>query len=294
MKNISFFDGLRCRFSVDIPYYVRTLWLIVKSIENWYDVILKNEGQRIFRDKTVASHDEYWEMMWARHYGIEIDGDIYSLDYNGKRVFLAGKHGMILFPEVFIEEVYGSADVRGKIVVDIGANIGDTAVYFALKGAKHIYAFEPYPYCYGKALQNIEANKVKGRVSLARCAVGKKGRIRLSEQNGLGSNLKESEGGIPTDIITLKDIAERYPVKNSILKIDCEGYEYDIILEAEKEVLRQFSEIILEYHYGYLDIEKKLHEAGFETRHVVPIKKLYDAPSNSEMYIGLMHARRIC
>ena len=51
-----------------------------------------------------------------------------------------------LINENFIKEQYKWLDVEGKNVVDVGANIGDTAIYFALKGAKHVYAFEPYPY----------------------------------------------------------------------------------------------------------------------------------------------------
>jgi len=279
----------------EIGYYVRASWAILKNTENWYDVILKNKKQRIFRDKTAASQDDYWDMLWSRHYGIERDNGAYSLDYRGRKVEMAGEQALASFSEIFIDEVYSFADVGGKIVVDIGANIGDTAIYFALNGAKHIYAFEPYPYSYEKALQNIETNKLKGRVSLLRCGVGKKGRIRLSaaEQKQLWAGLRECNDGISTDIITLRDIAERYPVKNSILKIDCEGHEYEIILEAENELLRHFSEIIVEYHYGYLDLEKKLHEAGFETRHAAPIKRIYNKYAKTHMYVGLIHARRI-
>ena len=45
--------------------------------------------------------------------------------------------GMI--EENFVNEQYKNLDVKDKDVVDIGANIGDTAIYFALKGAKHVY-----------------------------------------------------------------------------------------------------------------------------------------------------------
>jgi predicted O-methyltransferase YrrM len=38
--------------------------------------------------------------------------------------------------EIFEEDMYEILDVKGKIVVDVGAYIGDSAIYFALKGAK--------------------------------------------------------------------------------------------------------------------------------------------------------------
>jgi len=38
---------------------------------------------------------------------------------------------------------YDWLDVKGKRVLDVGASIGDTAVYFALRGAREVVAFEP-------------------------------------------------------------------------------------------------------------------------------------------------------
>ena len=54
--------------------------------------------------------------------------------------------------ENFIENQYDWLDPKDKKVVDIGANIGDTAVYFSkVKKAKKVMAFEPYPYSYNLA-----------------------------------------------------------------------------------------------------------------------------------------------
>jgi len=52
-------------------------------------------------------------------------------------------------------------DVKGKRVLDVGASIGDTAVYFALRRATEVVAFEPYPFPYVFALKNIEVNGLK-------------------------------------------------------------------------------------------------------------------------------------
>jgi len=48
-----------------------------------------------------------------------------------------------LIAENLIYEQYKILGVSNKDVIDIGANIGDTAIYFAVKGARHVYAFEP-------------------------------------------------------------------------------------------------------------------------------------------------------
>jgi hypothetical protein len=38
--------------------------------------------------------------------------------------------------EVFVDEEWGFLDVNGRVVVDVGAFVGDSSIYFALKGAK--------------------------------------------------------------------------------------------------------------------------------------------------------------
>jgi len=60
--------------------------------------------------------------------------------------------------EIFEEDMYEILDVKGKIVVDVGAYIGDSAIYFALKGAKRVFAIESYPYAFAEKLENIILN----------------------------------------------------------------------------------------------------------------------------------------
>jgi hypothetical protein len=49
--------------------------------------------------------------------------------------FLEIKNAIQIFKEQFIDEQYKWLNVKGKEVVDIGANIGDSAIYFAVNTA---------------------------------------------------------------------------------------------------------------------------------------------------------------
>ena len=42
--------------------------------------------------------------------------------------------------EIFYSNCYSEIPVKNNIIVDVGANIGDSALYFALKGADKIIA----------------------------------------------------------------------------------------------------------------------------------------------------------
>jgi len=47
--------------------------------------------------------------------------------------------------DVFGSEEFKSMNFLNKIVLDIGANIGDSSIYFATLGAKKVMAVEPFP-----------------------------------------------------------------------------------------------------------------------------------------------------
>ncbi|MEM3245923.1 MAG: FkbM family methyltransferase, partial [Candidatus Micrarchaeaceae archaeon] len=201
---------------------------------------------------------------------------------------------MYLVKEQFFEEQYLWLDVKGKDVVDIGANIGDTAIYFSIKGAKHVYAFEPYPYSYNLAKRNLAENKLEKVVTILNNGVGpnpSKIKIKADYKNYFGTDLKSFNSGKEIRIITLEDIIKQYRINNGILKMDCEGCEYGIVLNAKKETLQKFEQIMIEYHYGYKNLIGKLEDAGFKTKITIP---RFGFDSNVEfMSVGLIFAKRL-
>jgi predicted RNA methylase len=56
--------------------------------------------------------------------------------------------------DIFLQDTYRFLSIftrRGKIVIDIGVNIADSSIYFALKGADKVIAIEPFPRNYEMA-----------------------------------------------------------------------------------------------------------------------------------------------
>jgi len=139
----------------------------------------------------------------------------------------------VAFGEIFRDGIY-NVDVKGRTVVDVGAGVGDSPIYFALNGAKKVYAFDVNTTYLEK---NIMENNLKDVVEPIRC------------ECGLSNNL---------DVITLK-----YNIPSgSVLKVDCEGCEYGFFGVAPRLISR-YHTIVIEYHNGVQHLADLLRASGF-------------------------------
>jgi len=160
-------------------------------------------------------------------------------------------------------------------VIDIGANIGDTPIYFALHNAKKVIALEPFLKNYEFAKTNIAINNLAEKIIilLAGCSA-KNGFITINPnyQSNHESKLVEFQDGKQIPLFTIEDLFNQYNIPHgSILKMDCEGCENDIINSASKEILQRFSHIQIEYHSGYKTLKEKLEKCGFSVSITGPV-----------------------
>ena len=74
-------------------------------------------------------------------------------DYNNDIIRISVNDGKIIFhggmnngdiANIFVKDEYGFLEINNKVVLDIGANIGDTSIFFAHKGAEKVIAVEPF------------------------------------------------------------------------------------------------------------------------------------------------------
>lgn len=175
-----------------------------------------------------------------------------------------------LVAEIFVRQVYGS-NFNQKIVVDVGAYNGDSAVYFARKGARLVVGLEPDPWSLELARENIKLNNLEDRVMLLNVALSTKtgaSKLGVNAETPNISQIAETtsipDGGLEVDTVTVEEIMERFNLRTiDFLKMNCEGCEYGIIRTLSPSALESISEIILEFHNGPLDIPKILSSHGF-------------------------------
>lgn len=140
------------------------------------------------------------------------------------------------------------------LIVDCGANIGASAVWFALNYPKsRIVALEPERQNYELLVQNTECFP---NVTALRAAIGpRRGRIFLTDPGAgeWGYRTKPSpEAGDKVieevDVVTLRDVLRgSEPDRKFILKIDIEGAEQDLFGSNTRE-FGEFALIIIELH----------------------------------------------
>lgn len=298
-----------------LPGKFKTFLIIVLTTKNWVNVFLmvflfQREVLTIFRNgyqlkisrKTWPEFINYANFFRYFPSG-EIIGSQAKIDYKSKNlIFNFGKLNPNFLSEVFGWEAYkpflDDFDVKNKSVVDIGAAVGDTAIYFALMGAKKVYAFEPLPDLYRLAEENIKMNKLENICQVFNAGVGKEKKTSYFEDMNFeymyGNEIEEYKNKKEIKIITLQDIVKEFKINNAFLKIDCEGCEYEIILNTSDEVLRRFDCILMEYHYGFESLKAKLERANFRVKYTKPFDAL--RPERKEnrqnMQVGYLAAYR--
>jgi len=228
------------------------------------------------------------EIFYHDSHIIRVSDELLELMLNGKSIIFFGwSHGDLAgLPG------YDWLDVKEKRVLDVGASIGDTAVYFALRGAREVVAFEPYPFPYGFALRNVEANGLRNVKVVNAGVSGHDGTVKvIKDETDIGSDLKASDepDAVEVPIYSLDRVLEEYGPFD-VLKMDCEGCEYDAVLNSRK--IGELRQIQLEYHYGPERLWRPLRKAGFEVEATRPQRSYNPRARDPNMLVGYIYARK--
>ncbi len=173
---------------------------------------------------------------------------------------------------------------KEAVAIDIGAYIGDTAIYFAsFDKVKMVYAYEPYQSLYKRASKNIKTSKLSDKIKLFNMGVADKdGTYSISGSGDIGSEFKDSNKGIAVKSISLNTILKGK--KYVIIKSNSEGSEHKIF--TEKSNLSNVYRIHIAYHYGMQRLPEILKSKGFK------VKVWEEGKDPSKGDVGTVYARR--
>lgn len=189
--------------------------------------------------------------------------------------------------ETFLDrfyERYGFVLAPGWVVVDIGAAIGEFTVWAAAVPGTRVIACEPFPGSVDLLIRNIHLAAADNVEIVAKAVAGHRGELRLEVAGGEPLSFTSSEarpdavtaqGAVIVEAVTLADLIDLADARRiDLLKLDCEGAEYDILMNAAAGALSRVDRIVMEYHdvvteYTHADLVDFLEGQGFDVQ-VVP------------------------
>lgn len=198
---------------------------------------------------------------------IKFDNNLMIINYNKK--VLKFKHYESIELDIFIQKLYSKLSVKNKIVIDVGGNVGDSSLLYSALGAKKIIMIEPQPKFFEFAKENLQLNNKFVNIELINAGLSNsKGYFSINcEDNGKLFQFKEDQkNGVKIPKLTLEEILSNYNSSNFVLKLDCEGCEYDVLLNSPDQILNKFDAILLEFHSGFKNISYRLQNLGFSIK----------------------------
>ncbi|MGO9139570.1 MAG: FkbM family methyltransferase [Syntrophales bacterium] len=193
------------------------------------------------------------------------------------------------------------------VCYDIGANIGYHALVMAEAAEKgQVYAFEPIPQVCDILQKNIDINHKQNITIVQKVVAGAEGKIQLGLDTSIDqASLKFAINDeihrlceiIECDAITIDGFVAEGNAPPSLIKIDVEGAEVDV-LQGARRALAQCHPLVLCETHGQMaarGVYKILCEYGYELfiihDGVRSINSLEDMPNN--MYEGHVFAKPI-
>jgi FkbM family methyltransferase len=185
-------------------------------------------------------------------------------------------------------------------VVDIGGYIGSFALPAARLATKgRIYSFEPSPSNFAQFEKNLELNRLQNVKVFNQGVASTDRKISLfldhmnPASNSIYLRTDQNRGNnyVERDAVSLASIFSREGIRHcDFLKIDCEGAEYEILMNLDRSMLDRIGKIACEIHqpayYGVTDprhtpelLARFLEQNGFA---------VYRKPVNP--YLGMLYA----
>ena len=260
------FVRFRCNYNNNYMLKVYSYFNIIRAYRNgWFKLLCNNELVGRF---------------WGAVDLLDKDGRLVLRTPDGCLLVLDSLD-LIIFPETWLHEIhYLGFDLSDWFVLDIGAFVGDTALYYAKRGA-FVVAVEPLPNNYEMLLKNLDLNPdLKPRIAPINAAVaGKDGFMDFKYRGGIdGGASAYTTSQFTARIRSMKlstlikelesmgiDISK---FKVRVLKADCKGCEYEIV---DDDALKLFDILKIEYsgflvNKTYHVLKEKLEAMGFKCR----------------------------
>ncbi|AZA78940.1 FkbM family methyltransferase [Chryseobacterium sp. G0186] len=190
---------------------------------------------------------------------------LFTINYNNRKtkIYLNKKFGYVdfyifengIYEKHIIDEIR-SALTKDKILLDIGANIGQHSLLLA-PYCKEVYAFEPIPDVYREFNESIKKNNYQN-IKLFNTAIGGSSAVKsfnyVSGHAGMSSFIETKNPGKKLINVQIEPLEKMiHDVKFDVVKMDVEGYEAVVVLENRDIFLKNRPLFFMEFCPAAID-----------------------------------------
>ena len=229
-------------------------WIPMKVYNKFYEYYLQGEENKIKVDlNKVGINDSFM-------FNINSEKDMGSLS-SELRCFKIREPNNLKHYVKFVEEE--------DVLLDVGSHFG----FFSVLGkkAKKIIAIEPIKECFYLLNKNLKENNLINKTKVFNLALGNGEYLKMDKEGSSNLSKVSEKGKIKVECKDLNYFAKRY--HTNLLKLDIEGYEYEIFMN--QEVPKKINKITMELHICVIGIEKsreiieKLYKQGFHIKYLI-------------------------
>jgi FkbM family methyltransferase len=216
---------------------------------------------RYHRHRYTAAAEDYFCNFEDYRKAIEIeDGQIVDLQTKDGLIISVRRNYMdaAILEEVFLDQCYlrGVTLPEKPTIVDIGGYIGDFALYAVKRlDAGKVVVCEPAPRNWALLTRNVANNHYEDRIDAVNKAVTGGEDVMMNvnapdrAQARISAYAQTEVQRQPIPGVSLASLVEHYRLSViDLLKIDCEGGEYAILLATPSEVFARIRHIVFECH----------------------------------------------
>ncbi len=190
--------------------------------------------------------------------------DLWITPQNGfidNHIFLYGVY------EPFMLDLFSQHLKPGQTFIDIGANIGQHSMYAAcLVGQTgNVHAFEPIPSIYNQIKDSARHNAFEKIVHVYNYALGEKEKVEkffISKNVGGSSLVNDDDTQEIISVHVKNGDKELAAIQNvDVVKIDVEGYEYEVLQGIKQTLNTHRPKIFIEFSGNFYHTQGKGHGA---------------------------------
>lgn len=180
-------------------------------------------------------------------------------DYTGYKIFYRENTsdeaviGHSFAHDIFYPAIPDLTVNNRMVIIDIGGHIGTFSLLSEKKFPNgQVYVFEPDSENYSLLKRNVVENNLKTITFFNKAVTNKNGftELFLDKENwGHSTSSKISEDILKVETIDINSFFEQEQIaKCDLIKFNCEGAEFDIILSMGKSVLQSTGMMLILYH----------------------------------------------